>query len=206
MSDPCSIEACRTVIEGQFVRLRPLQVEDAVRTLAWRLSPRAALLNRGAQTVEEQRAWIAGRPARELNYVIETRAGRPVGMLSLVDIDLVNRRAEPARFLIGDEEAVKGVPAAAEAMLLLYGVAFDRLHLARVHGAVVEDNAPMLRWHLYLGMKEEGRLRQHLLMNGRLQDLICVGLLEPEFRRATQPRLKALVAMGAASSPARRGS
>lgn len=200
MSDLSAIEACRTLIEGQFVRLRPLQVEDAERTLAWRLSPRAALLNRGAQTVDEQRAWIAGRPARELNYIIETRAGLPVGMLSLVDIDLVNRRAEPARFLLGEEEAVKGLPAAAESMLLLYGVAFDRLHLARVHGAVVEDNAPMLRWHLYLGMTEEGRLRQHLLMNGRLQDVVCIGLLEPEFRRATLPRLKALIAMAARGS------
>jgi RimJ/RimL family protein N-acetyltransferase len=200
MSDLAAVEACRTVIDGQFVRLRPLQVEDAERTLAWRLSPRAALLNRGAQTVDEQRAWIAGRPARELNYIIETRAGLPVGMLSLVDIDLVNRRAEPARFLLGEEEAVKGLPAAAESMLLLYGVAFDRLHLARVHGAVVEDNAPMLRWHLYLGMKEEGRLRQHLLMNGRLQDVVCIGLLEPEFRRATLPRLKALIAMAARGS------
>lgn len=201
MTHLAAVEACRTVIAGDFVRLRPLRVEDAERTLAWRLGPRAVLLNRGAQTVEEQRAWIAGRPDRELNYVIETRAGLPVGMLALVDIDLVNRRAESARFLLGEEEAVKGLPAAVEAMLLLYGIAFDRLGLRRVYGAVVEDNAPMLRWQRYLGMRDEGRLRQHLLMNGRFQDLICVGLLEPEFRRTALPRMKALIAMAARPAP-----
>lgn len=194
-SAPSSIESCRTTLEGDFVNLRPLRAEDAECTLAWRLGARAVLLNRGTQTVEEQRAWIEGRPARELNYIIETRAGTPVGMLSLIDIDLLHRRAEAARFLIGDEAVVQGIPAAVEAMRLLYGVAFDRLGLRRVYGTVLEDNPPMLKWQLYLGMKEEGRLRQHSFINGRFQDLVCVGLLEPEYRHTTLPRMRGLTAM-----------
>jgi RimJ/RimL family protein N-acetyltransferase len=190
-----TIDECRAVQRGDFVTLRPLRTDDAERTLAWRLSPRAFLLKRGAQTVDEQRAWIAGRPERELNYVIETRAGVPLGMLSLIDIDLTNRRAEPARFLIGDEDAARGIPAAVEAMKLLYVVAFDRLELRRVYGTVVEDNPRMATWQRYLGMKEEGRLREHVFMNGRWQDLLCMGLLEPEYRKVTLPRLRAMIAM-----------
>jgi RimJ/RimL family protein N-acetyltransferase len=168
-------------------------VSDAETTLRWRLSDRAALLNRGAQSVEEQAAWIASRPEDEVNLVIELRSGEPVGMLSLIHIDTVHRRAEPARFLIGEPAAVKGLPAALEATKLLYGYAFDRLHLHRLYGIVVADNTQMLKWHTFLGMKEEGRLREHFHLAGRSRDAICVGLLESEYRTITLPRMKALI-------------
>ena len=58
------------VLRGEFVHLRPLGEHDAERTLRWRLGARAALLNRGAETVEQQAAWIRSRPASERNFVI----------------------------------------------------------------------------------------------------------------------------------------
>ena len=189
------LESCRSGVEGDFVRLRPLVPDDAERTLAWRSGPRASLLHPGASTVEGQRAWIAGRPADELNYVIETRAGVPLGMVSLIDIDFLNRHAEVARLLIGEEEAARGLPAAVEAMKLVYGLAFERLGLLRIYGTVAEDNTLMIKWHRYLGMKDEGRLRKHALINGRFQDLLYLGMLEPEYRRTALPRMKGLIAM-----------
>ncbi len=189
------IGSCRTTIDGDFVRLRPLEVDDAELTLAWRLGPRSYLLHGGAQTVDEQRAWILGRSALELNYVIEMRSGVAIGMLSLIDISLVHRRAEAARFLIGDEEAARGIPAAVEAMKLLYFVAFQRLELLRVYGTVAEDNRLMLRWQLYLGMQEEGRLRRHVFLNGRFQDLICLGILASEYRQTALPQMNGLISM-----------
>ena len=194
-----TIESCRTTIHGQFVNMRMLRVDDAERTLAWRMSPRAFLLNRGAETVESQARWISSRPTGELNYIIELKNQTPVGMVSLIDIDLTHRRAESARFLIGDEAAAKGVPAAVEAMKLLYSVAFECLKLIRVYGAVVEDNPLMLKWQLYLGMKNEGRLRKHLFLNDHFQDVISVGILEEEYRQVALPRFKTLIAMAARS-------
>lgn len=186
---------------GQYVVLRPLRVEDAELTLAWRLSDRAALLNRGAATVGEQANWIASRPATELNFVIQLRSGEPVGMLSLVGIDQTNRRAEPARFLIGEPEAVRGMPVAVESMKLLYELAFDHMKLHRVHGTVVADNPKMLRWQKFLGMKEEGRLRQHYLIGGLFRDAICVGMMEDEYRTVALPRMKALIGTAVGDSP-----
>jgi len=182
------------VLTGEHVALRPLEPGDAELTLAWRRGPRARLLLDGAGTVEEQRAWIASRPPTERNFVIELRDGRPVGMLSLVDIDLVNRRAESGRFLIGDEEAVRGVPAAVEAMLLLYRLAFDELGLERIYGIVAEENRRMIKWQRYLGMQEEGRLRRHVRIDGRPCDVICLGLLAEEYRAQAEPRMRALIA------------
>lgn len=183
-------------LSGEFINLRPLRAADAELTLRWRSSTRAMLLNRGSGTVEQQAAWIESRPASERNFMIELKSGRPVGMLSLIGIDSENRHAESARFLIGDEDAVRGVPAAVEAMKLLYGLAFDELGLERVWGTVASDNKLMIKWQRYLGMKEEGRLRRHYFLNGAFQDAVCLGLLADEYRGHALPRMEALIAAG----------
>jgi diamine N-acetyltransferase len=185
---------------GQFVTLRPLAPSDAAVTHAWRLGDRARHLNGGAASVEDQARWIAARPKGEFNYVIELKDGRPIGMLSLVSIDLPNRRAESARFLIGDEEAARGVPAAVEAMSLLYELAFDRLGLERLHGVVEESNHLMVKWQKYLGMREEGRFRRHFLVEGQFRDAIALSLLADEYRAVALPRMRMLMRLGAAAA------
>ena len=83
-----AVEIARSLHEGSFARLRPLVPEDSELTLRWRLSERAVQLNRGSTSVEQQRLWIRGRPATELNYIIETKNQIAVGMLSLINIEL----------------------------------------------------------------------------------------------------------------------
>lgn len=185
------------VLTGTYVNLRPLEVDDAELTFTWRQSGRAALLNHGSGTVEQQARWIASRPTSEYNFIIETKAHLPIGMLSLTAIELINGVGEPGRFLIGDEAAAQGIPAAAEATRLLYELAFDRLRLRRVWGIVASGNVRMIKWQTYLGMTREGVLRQHLFIGGRLQDAVVFGLLEDEYRHRTLPRLNALIAAGA---------
>jgi RimJ/RimL family protein N-acetyltransferase len=186
-----------SILRGQFVTLYPLSVEDAELTQKWRTSGRAFLLNRGAQTVEEQREWIASRPfdpAKELNFIQTlTATGQPVGMISLVDIDLVHRHAEPAHLLLGEPDAVKGVPVALEAVKLIYELAFDTLGLHRLYGPMSVENKGMLRFHLALGMKEEGRQRDHYFLNGHWQDAILIGMLEDEYRTIAKPKIESLI-------------
>lgn len=182
-------------LEGEFVNLRPLQVLDAELTYNWRRNARAKYLNQGAASVEHQAAWIASRPASEHNFVIELKSGRPIGMLSLIGIDTVNRHAEPGRFLIGDETATQGVPAAVEAMKLLYELAFEKLGLVRVCGIIAANNTLMIKWQKYLGMREEGRLRNHLCQkSGLFEDAIFLGMLVEEYHKTALPRMKVLIA------------
>lgn len=180
-------------LHGEFVDLLPLTPAHAALTLAWRQSTRAQHLNAGAETVQQQAAWIATRPATEYNFVIALKSGQPVGTVSLVGIDTTHRHAEPGRFLIGDEAAVRGVPAAVEAMKLVYALAFDTLQLLRVHGSVAADNAAMMKWQKYLGMREEGRLRSHYFINGHFQDAVLFGMLEDEYRHVALPRMNVLI-------------
>lgn len=185
-------------LEGQFVTLRPLNERDADITLKWRQSNRASLLNQGAQDVEQQRAWITSRPSSEYNFIIELKSGLPIGMISLVEIDTFSRHAETARFLIGEEEAAKGVPAAVEAMKLLYEFAFGTLDLRRLYGTISVENHLMIKWQKYLGMIEEGRLRKHYFINGKYHDAVFMGLLKEEYLTTSLPRMKSLIALALA--------
>jgi diamine N-acetyltransferase len=189
-------------LRGEYVDLRPVGEEDAEITLRWRQSARARLLNAGAQSVQEQARWIAARPANEYNFIIALKDGSAVGMLSLIGVNDISRHGETARFLIGQEEAVRGIPAAVEAMKLLYQFAFEQLKLRRIFGNVTADNMLMVKWQKYLGMKEEGRMREHYFINGKFQDAILLGLLEDEYRNESLPRMNALirVAKGAAAN------
>lgn len=183
-------------LKGDFINLRPLLINDASVTLAWRLSERARWLNSGATSIEEQQEWIEIRPPTEANFIIELKDATPIGMLSLIEINKINRNAETARFLIGDEKAAKGIPAAVEAMKLLYEFAFEKLSLIRLYGIVSSGNQLMVKWQKYLGMQEEGRLRKHLFIDGEWQDAIALGILYDEFKEKSLPRMNALISAG----------
>ena len=182
-------------LEGEFVNLRPLLVSDAELTYSWRNNAQAKCLNQSAASVEHQAAWIASRASSEYNFVIELKNGHSIGMLSLIGIDTINRHAEPGRFLIGDETSAQGVPAAVDAMKLLYEMALEKLGLVRVCGIIAANNTLMIKWQKYLGMREEGCLRNHLCQkNGSLVDAIFLGMLVEEYHKTALPRMKGLIA------------
>ena len=181
-------------IIGEFVNLRILAVEDAMMTLRWRGMGRARNLTAVNSGLTVQEAWIKNRPASELNFIIEMKNKTPIGMLSLVGIDLVNKHAETGRFLIGDEDAAKGIPAAVEAMKLLYQLAFEQMGLVRIFGTIASGNTLMIKWQKYLGMKEEGRMRRHYFIDGKWQDAVMMGLLVDEAHAHSIPRMNALIA------------
>jgi diamine N-acetyltransferase len=182
-------------LEGEFVNLRPLKILDAELTNSWRHAPRAKYLGQSAESVEQQASWIASRPDSEYNFLIELKTGHPIGMISLIAIDTVNRHAESGRFLIGDQAAAKGVPAAVEAMKLIYELAFEKLALVRVCGIIAANNTMMIKWQKYLGMREEGCLRNHLcLKNGFFEDAVYLGILVEEYYKIALPRMKVLIA------------
>ena len=168
------------LVTGKFIRLRLLHPSDALMTLNWRLSDRALLLNKGSENVEQQEEWIRTRPSNELNFVIELLSEKPVGMISLININNTNKNAEAARFLIGEEAVSRGTPVAIESMMLLYKIAFENLGLERIYGTVVEDNILMLKWQKFFGMRQEGVMRKHYFINNKFQDAIMVGILKED--------------------------
>jgi RimJ/RimL family protein N-acetyltransferase len=191
------------ILKGKYVTLRPVAPADAAVTVLWRNSARAAFLQRGAQTEEEQRAWIVSHTRDgEFNFIIELH-GEPVGMIAVHDINHRNRWAIFGRLFIGEPEKVKGTPAFYEAELLLCDFAFDSLHLHKLHGEIMDGHTGMLRTRLYLGYRQEGVLRDHFLVDGGFKNAIVVSLLESDYRCACRPKLLQMISL---FNHARRGA
>jgi RimJ/RimL family protein N-acetyltransferase len=181
------------ILKGTVATLRPLTLDDAEITLEWRLSARARFLQRGAQTMAEQRAWIAAKLATdELNFIIEYR-NKPVGMIALLDISQFHKSVQMGRLLVGEEEWVGKAPVAFDADLMLCDYAFDTLKMHKIYGDVLEENQAMLRTRLYLGYKQDGILREHYLFDGVYKNTVAVSILENEYRMTCRPKLLQLI-------------
>ena len=170
------------ILKGRTIVLRPITLDDAEITLRWRLSSRARFLQPGPKTADDQRRWIASRPADEFNFIIEYKQ-RPVGTIALHDIIPRHQTASTGRLLIGEQEFVGVAPVGFEADMLVCDYAFDQLDVHKIHGVVMEDNVAMIRTRLYLGYKQDGLLRDHYIYDGKHKAAVVLSILEDEYRK-----------------------
>ncbi len=111
--------------------------------------------------------------------IFDKSTDRHIGNITLQDFDWVNRRAFIG-YLLGDHEfSGKGFATEAVLMMMYYG--FNRLNLERIHTTIAEQNIGSLKVAEKTGLITEGRMRKHLLRNGRWSDLLVVGALRDEW-------------------------
>ncbi len=116
--------------------------------------------------------------SNKIEWIIE-REGTPIGIASLVDMNLRNSRAE---LLIGLPDVSDGW-VSLEATLLILEFAFKTLGLAKVYSYVYSDNTQSQKNTLHLGFTQEGVLRSHVIRpdTSETLDLIINGYLANEF-------------------------
>ena len=182
----------QVILTGKYVKLRPIKVEDAEITLKWRSSQRASLLNKGSNTVQEQRDWITKQSKSNINMIIEYK-DEPVGMLALVDINNDYKLAEYGRLLIGEIDKVGTAPVFFESSLLILDYAFSKLNLHKIYGYMSVTNKQILNLWLNMGFVREGTMRDHIVLDGKFVDCAFISLLENEFYETLQPKMQKLV-------------
>jgi RimJ/RimL family protein N-acetyltransferase len=194
------VRAVRDVVTGRsrpksggLVYLRALEADDLPRTHAWHNDPALYRTLIGdfhfVSRATEQR-WletVQSSSASQVNLAICRRDNaRHVGNIYLRDIDWRARHGDVHLFLGDVRERGQGLGEAALRLMLAH--AFDDLGLNRVHLRVLADNTPALRLYRKLGFTIEGRLRCHAFKCGRLQDVLCMGLLRDDRARGSRNR------------------
>jgi RimJ/RimL family protein N-acetyltransferase len=130
---------------GEGLRLRLLSVGDLPMTLAWRNREdiRVQFVHSDIITWEQHLAWWEEYRTRSNDFVFMIEEARhlhrPVGQVSLYNIDLEKREAEYGRLMIGDSEA-RGKGLARKATELLVSWAFDSIGLQRIYLVVFKSN------------------------------------------------------------------
>jgi len=102
------------------------------------------------------------------------------GIISLSNIDLINRNAEWS-VLIGEKE-YRQLIYVNEAIDLILKHAFFTLNLYKVNGGYVET---LKEWGIFMqrryNFKEEGKLRSQMYKNGKFLDIFLIGLLKDDY-------------------------
>ena len=145
------------------VTLRLLEAADLPMTLAWRNQDhiRQWFLHSDVITPEQHRAWWERYQDRDDDFVFvmeETETlKRPVGQVSLYNIDWAAGGAEFGRLMIGDAEA-NGQGLARLATSRLVDEGLTTWGLNRIHLEVLPTNLPALAVYAACGFRESGRL------------------------------------------------
>ena len=166
--------------QGRYV-LRDMTTDDLRLVFEWRNQERIrnAMYTDHVISWDEHTQWFArvsSDPSnRQLVFEVD---GRPVGVVSFTDIDVVNQRARWG-FYLGESDVARGTGSRMEFLALNF--AFDTLELRRLSCEVFVFNDKVTKLHGKFGFVEEGRLREHNLKAGVFEDVVLLGMLKDEW-------------------------
>lgn len=171
---------------GEKVVVRNLTRADVPLLVKWKNDPDIADLVRGAPintTFEiESRRFARGLDDHDtLRLIIETLTGKPIGFISLGEIDRDNHKAEVG-MLVGEKEYWdRGF--GTDGLRILLNYLFFELDFNRIGLEVFEYNIRAKKAYQKIGFKVEGLLRQGLFRKGRYYDIFLMGILKQDFIR-----------------------
>jgi len=105
--------------------------------------------------------------------------GTPVGMVSLHDVDLINKNAFYGIYIAEEKQKNKGVGFAATQLALDF--AFNAMGLHRVALEVLADNEKAIHLYKKIGCEHEGVKRQAYYMDGKFVDVHIMAILRDAF-------------------------
>ena len=181
------MEIFPVVLEGRHVRLEPLSlaferslVDAAGDGELWN-STVTVVPAHDSMASYIQSALNAQARGSELPFVIIRKSpDQVVGTSRFYNIDSEHRRVEIGYTWLA--ASAQRTPVNTEAKLLLLTHAFERMRAIRVEFITDVLNQQSRRAILRLGAKEEGILRNHMIMpNGRYRDSVCFSIIEAEW-------------------------
>jgi RimJ/RimL family protein N-acetyltransferase len=147
------------LIESSRVRLRLLEEADLSRTLAWRNREdiRKWFVHSEIISPAQHQQWFLNYLERADDYMLIIEEikefQKPVGQVSLYNIDLVSGKADYGRLIIGERNA-QGKGIAKEATSLLLSYAFNTWKLRRIELEVFTNNKPAIAIYRGCGFSE----------------------------------------------------
>lgn len=113
----------------------------------------------------------------ERRFVAEVD-GQRVGLVELVEINHIHRRAE-FQIIVSPDHQGKGYATQASRLAIEY--AFFVLNLYKLFLVVDVDNSAAIKVYRRLGFVDEGVLRQEFFVNGEYRDALRMALFQQDF-------------------------
>lgn len=171
------------IIDGEFVTLKKVVLEDASNIYKWRTSESGKFLrHRPNYTIETQKEWIENRGTSEINYIIyEKKSMTKVGMIGIYEMNINDLVTNVGRLLLDESYLKKSTPYGLESLILTYDYVFTKMEFRKICGDILGSNSEMLKMQKFLGMQQEGYLNKHVIINGKCEDLFIMSLFKEDF-------------------------
>lgn len=187
-------------LEGERIRLRPLELSDAGIVRGWVSDPEMMRYLGGApyqlSLPAEEEFLRAAEPIDWDNGVLlaveATDLGdepRLIGTVALRNPHTESRRGEIG-ILIGEREH-RDRGYGADVMRTICRFGFEDLDLHRIELTTAEYNVRARRCYEQVGFTVEGRMREHRYVAGRYYDTLVMGLLRLDFEARESERQQA---------------
>ena len=180
-----------------MISLRAVRNSDESQLLAWRNDPDVARYMYSEHIIgaEEHRAWFrsARSDPRRLYWIIQCD-GADVGLANLYDISEAHSRCSWAFYLGSANLRGRGVGSGVEALILDYVLQEGRYQ--KLYCEVLASNEAVIAMHMAFGFRQEGRLRSHIQKGSNRVDVVCLGILETEWREQRAQALARLESKG----------
>ncbi len=116
----------------------------------------------------------------ERRFILEKRQDyKAVGVLTLYDIDEINRKAEIDIII---DEKFQGQGYGKEGFVLGVKYGFDILNLYKIYLLVLPGNAAAVKIYTHMGFQHECRLLQEFFVNGEYVDVHRMCMFAEEWR------------------------
>lgn len=176
-----------------MISFRPIDWQDESQLLLWRNAPHVSREHCISETIDpkthqnwfERMMNLADRQA----WVVSLGES-PVGCVMIHGYDGATGIARTG-FYIGEESALAtGVGVAMEMFLL--DACFQKFAARRAVGEVLATNTAALRLHDAFGWTREGLLREQLVRDSEVIDVVLIGILQSEWAAPRSARVASL--------------
>jgi diamine N-acetyltransferase len=175
------------VLSHGAVYLRPAERDDIPRFVTWLSNARTTrtLAILAPFSLVQEEGWFdrmtAGQGKELWHFVIcRIEDDRPIGVIALDDLDLVNG-SSPVGIFIG-EPSERGRGYGTDAMRAILEFAFGSLRLERVWLDVYDFNTSAIHVYERVGFVREGLLRRAVWREGEWADVVRMAILADEWR------------------------
>ena len=170
-------------IYGERIYLRPIAAEDTDMVLEWRNSKAVVgnFIYRKPITKGEHIDWLKNKVDKGLVHqfiICDNVENTPYGCVYMQHLDEENNKAESGIFLGEDKKRSKGIGTEAAKMALDY--CFRQLNVHKVVARVPAFNKASLRMHEKAGYIQEAYLKDELYIDGKYEDLVLFGAVNPQ--------------------------
>lgn len=175
------------------VRLRPLEREDLA--FVHQLDNNANVMRYWFEEPYETFAELTAlyeehiHDQRERRFVVE-RAGIKAGLVELVEIDHIHRRAE-FQIIIAPDHQGRGIASHVTRLAMDYG--FSVLNLYKIYLIVDKENLKAIHIYERMGFEVEGVLRHEFFINGQYRDVTRMCLFQHDFLAENRPAQSTMV-------------